>query len=126
MSPANSLVGSTAGDQVGYTGTENSFQTTLSNGSYIVKSSSWHNGAVNFSGAITFGGGADCTAGPTVGVITPGNSVLGTAQGGGSTMNSAYDPVNHQIVVSRPADNIVTLFVTNGCTRRVFLPAIAQ
>ena len=41
VSAANSLVGSTAGDQVGYDGV-----TALSNGNYVVSSPDWDNGAV--------------------------------------------------------------------------------
>ena len=41
VSAANSLVGSTAGDDVGA-----SIETTLSNGNYMVISPDWHNGAV--------------------------------------------------------------------------------
>ena len=33
-----------------------------------------------------------------------------------------YDPVNNQLVVGRPADNIVTLFRQNG----IYLPSIMR
>jgi hypothetical protein len=58
-----------------------------------------------------------------VGSITSSNSVLGTSEGGGSSMVFAYDYVNEQLVVGRPADNIVTLFRPFTF---LFLPAVLK
>ncbi len=69
ISSANSLVGSTASDQVGVTGV-----TFLSNGNYVVLSPSWDNGTVTNAGAVTWGSG---TAGVT-GVISSANSLVGS------------------------------------------------
>jgi hypothetical protein len=103
VSAANSLVGSTAYDHVGYDGV-----TALSNGNYVVCSPDWSDGwtGTHWAGAVTWG---DRTGG-TIGPIVADNSVLGTAANGGQSMVWAYDAVNRQLVVGRPADNIVTLF----------------
>ncbi len=102
VSASNSLVGGTADDNVG-----NSI-TALSNGSYMVSSSSWDNpsGSIVGTGAISYGSGV----GGTVGLISAFNSVRGTTGNGGGSQNSIFDTVNNQLVVGRPADNIVTLF----------------
>ena len=102
VSTANSLFGSTDGDNLGdYSGV-----TALSNGNYVVKSSNWHNGAATQVGAVTLGEGIVGSTGP----VSAANSVLGTAADGGGSMNFVFDDVNQQLVVGRPADNIVTLF----------------
>ncbi|MBC8113659.1 MAG: hypothetical protein H7062_04735, partial [Candidatus Saccharimonas sp.] len=51
VSAANSLVGSTTGDQVGSSGV-----TVLSNGNYVVSSMNWDGASLNV-GAVTFGSG---------------------------------------------------------------------
>lgn len=101
VSPANSLVGSTAGDVVGISGI-----TLLANGGYMVRSPFWDNGAVNMAGAITLGNGSIGTRGP----VDSARSVLGLTPNGGPSMNFAFDSVNNQYVVGRRADNIVTLW----------------
>ena len=69
ISAANTLVGSTAGDQVGGDGV-----TALSNGNYVVRSSNWENGAIVNVGAATWGSG---TAGVT-GAVSAANSLVGS------------------------------------------------
>ncbi len=69
VSASNSLVGSTAGDQVGNAGI-----TALSNGNYLVKSGNWANGAIINAGAATWGSG---TSGVT-GVVSAANSLVGS------------------------------------------------
>ena len=69
ISASNSLVGSTANDQVGNGGI-----TALSNGNYVVNSPSWDNGAVVDAGAVAWGNG---TAG-TIGAISASNSLVGS------------------------------------------------
>jgi uncharacterized repeat protein (TIGR01451 family) len=67
---ANSLVGSTAGDNVGQT------VTALPNGNYVVSESSWHNGAALASaGAVTWGNGATGISG----AISTANSLVGAS-----------------------------------------------
>jgi hypothetical protein len=100
VNPSNSLVGSHAGDSVGI------FGGALTNGDYVVRSPFWDNGNATDVGAITWAFVASGLAGP----INGNNSVIGDATGGGSSMVFAYDQVNNQLVVGRPADNLVTLF----------------
>ncbi len=101
VSAANSLVGNSANDSVGFYDA-----TALGNGGYVVMNPYWDNGAMANTGAVTWGNGTAGTAGP----ISAQNSVRGTAAGNGSSMIWAFDYANDQLVVGRPADNIVTLF----------------
>jgi len=112
VSVTNSLVGSTAGDQVG------DDVTALSDGNYVVRSPYWDNGAATDAGAVTLGNGATSVVGP----ITATNSVRGTATAGGSAMVFDYSGVNGQLVVGRPADNIVSIM---GFLR-VYLPLVRK
>ncbi|MBN2550782.1 MAG: hypothetical protein JXB15_16580 [Anaerolineales bacterium] len=100
VSAANSLVGSTAGDQVG-----NDTSAGLSNGSYVVLNSVWDNVTLVNAGALTWWYGHSRLSGP----VNKGNSLLGVKPGKGYGMNFNYDEVNHQLVVGRPYDNLVTL-----------------
>ena len=73
VSASNSLVGTTTGDQVGYSGV-----TVLSNGNYVVASGYWNNGITDSAfGAVTWGNGAS----GTVGAISAANSLVGTTLG---------------------------------------------
>ncbi|MBK8304877.1 MAG: hypothetical protein IPK98_16350 [Chloracidobacterium sp.] len=72
IAAANSLVGTTAGDNVGNEGI-----TVLPNGNYVVRSSLWDNGGATNAGAVTWCGGT----GATVGAISPTNSIVGTRSG---------------------------------------------
>jgi hypothetical protein len=112
VSSSNSLVGSTADDQVG------SLVTALSNGNYVVSSPYWDSSGVANVGAVTMA----CIASGIRGPITGANSVRGTAAGGGSDMVFAYDDANDQLVVGRPADNTVTLFRVF----QVYLPLVLR
>jgi hypothetical protein len=114
VSTVNSLVGSTAGDQVGHGGV-----TPLGDGNYVVLSPDWDNGGAADAGAVTWGWGAGGARGP----ITSESSVLGTATNGGSSLVFAHDPINLQLVVGRPADNIVNLFRPY---MRVFMPLVLR
>lgn len=94
VSAANSLVGTTAGDQVGVTGV-----TALTNGDYIVRSAQWDNGAAANVGAVTFCSGASgCTA-----ILSLSNSLVGA---------SASDGVGNVGVTELSNGNYVVL--TNG------------
>jgi hypothetical protein len=73
VSAASSLVGSTAGDQLG----DLSTVTALSNGNYVVSSPRWDNGAIVDAGAVTFGKGSVGISGP----VSPANSLVGTSEG---------------------------------------------
>jgi len=70
VSASNSLVGATAGDQVGFA------VTALSNGHYVAQSPAWSNGTAGV-GAATWGNGN----GGTVGPVLPGNSLTGSTAG---------------------------------------------
>jgi hypothetical protein len=71
VSSANSLVGTTDHDQVGFPGIR-----VLRNGNYVVKSSYWSNGAAARAGAITWVDGAVGVSG----LVSPSNSLVGTAE----------------------------------------------
>jgi hypothetical protein len=101
VSSANSLVGSTAGDQVGY-----GHIVDLSNGNYYVHSPLWDNDAEVDAGAVTWGNGM----GGTFGIITIDNSVCGAVSGSGLKMIYQFDAINYQLVVGNRRENIVTLF----------------
>ncbi|MDB6140526.1 MAG: filamentous hemagglutinin N-terminal protein, partial [Verrucomicrobiaceae bacterium] len=68
VSAANSLVGSTAGDFVGYN------VCVLANGNYVVASSLWDNGSIANVGAVTWGSGTSGITGP----VSAANSLVGT------------------------------------------------
>lgn len=68
LSASNSLVGSSKGDWVGI-----SFPTILSNGNYVVETSSWH----TYTGASTWGDGSKGVSG----VISASNSLVGSLPG---------------------------------------------
>ena len=72
VSAVNGLAGSTANDQVGIV------IALLYNGSYVVSSPNWDNGAKVDAGAVTLGIGAGCAAGSSaaVGPITGANSIV--------------------------------------------------
>ena len=116
VSTSNSLVGTTANDQVGSNGIE-----TLPNGNYSVNSPQWDNPAGNSAavvrpaamtfqslaastivdaGAVTFGVG---TSGVN-GQITTTNSALGTGSVSGS-QSVVLDNVNHNFFAQFPSSN---------------------
>jgi filamentous hemagglutinin family protein len=72
VSSANSLVGATASDQIGWNGSK-SMVVALSNGHYVVGSRYWDNGVADV-GAATWGNGA----GGTVGAVSSANSLVGS------------------------------------------------
>ena len=85
VSTANSLVGSQTSDYVG-----SGHVTALSNGNYVVRSSSWANGTATDAGAVTWGNG---TTG-VKGVVSAANSLVGSKTddlvGGGAQVGSGY------------------------------------
>lgn len=90
VSAANSLVGSSANDNVGTS------VTALANGNFVATSSQWDNGAIANAGAATWGSG---TVGVT-GSISAANSLVGS---------SANDQVGSHGLVSLPTGNYVVL-----------------
>ncbi|HEX4607058.1 MAG TPA: hypothetical protein VH092_02545, partial [Urbifossiella sp.] len=92
VSAANSLVGTTANDNVALNGI-----TALTNGNYVVASPFWHNGAAVSAGATTWGSGTTGVAGP----VSAANSLIGTTAGDlvGSTITAL---TNGNYVVASP------------------------
>jgi hypothetical protein len=90
VSAANSLVGATPGDWVGYG------VVVLANGNYVVASPYWRDGVDADAGAVTWGdGGAGVT-----GVVSTANSIVGASAGEG--MSSVYPLANGNYVVANP------------------------
>ncbi len=67
ISDSNSLVGTTAYDEVGYS-------VALTNGNYVVSDPGWNNGSAAQAGAATWGNGATGRSG----VVSAANSLVGT------------------------------------------------
>ena len=111
VSAANSLVGSSAADNVGDGGV-----IALSNGDYVVGTYSWDNVGIIDAGAITLRRASE-HLGAT---ITAENSVLGGVANGGDSMVFDYDSKRGQLAVGRPAENIVTLFKADLLFRNGF------
>ncbi|MBK9530068.1 MAG: hypothetical protein IPO41_17565 [Acidobacteria bacterium] len=74
VSAENSLIGSTAGDQVGQGFSSLVRIQPLPNGNYIVGSNLWDNGSAANAGAVTWGSGNTGVAG----IITSANSLVGS------------------------------------------------
>jgi hypothetical protein len=97
VSSSNSLVGSTASDQVGASGI-----TTLTNGSYVVRSQNWDNGSVVNAGAVTWGSGTSGVSG----AVSSSNSLVGSTandQVGGASISTLTN--GHYVVRSSEWDN---------------------
>ncbi len=121
LSITNSLVGNTVDDRIGWEDYSGKGGVTgLSNGNYVVHSPLWNNDMATIVGAVTLGDGQS----GTVGLITADNSVRGSTAGGGWNLNFDYDYTHHQLVVGRPADNIVTLL--RSISYQVYLPLVIK
>ena len=125
VSPAKSLVGNQAGDEVGlrsFTDYDGNGVVALEDGSYVVVSSYRDNGVIDGAGAITWCKNPfeDCT-----GEISPDNSVLGQVANGGIDMNFTYDSPYLQLAVGQPDDNKVTLF-RMGNNYPIFIPRVSR
>lgn len=83
VGPSNSLVGTTANDQIGY-----NFAVGLSNGNYVVASPGWSSGAIASAGAITWGNGHSGISGP----VSAENSLVGISAG--DSVGSGYEHDN--------------------------------
>lgn len=124
VSPANSLVGSRSGDEVGR------IVRPLGNGEFVVATSIYDNGEIVDAGAVSYLKGIPSSFASSddaqkdssrfnreqksnlgnFGLINLFNSVIGTTANGGTSMQFSFDSRNKQLVVSRPDDTIVTLF----------------
>jgi hypothetical protein len=107
VSPANSLVGSTANDAVGFGSV-----TALTNGNYVVTSPFWDNGAITNAGAVTLG----LANGSVIGAITSTHSVLGLTADEGFSQPFSYDATRNQLAVGLPRSNRVVLQRTGIAT----------
>lgn len=96
VSAANSLIGSSRGDQTGSGGV-----TALLNGNYVVSSPNWNNGSVLHVGAVTWGNGAT----GTFGKVSAANSLVGNTLEDkvGSNYNAGVTPLtNGNYLVGTP------------------------
>ena len=109
VSDLNSLVGTTAGDQVGVGGV-----TALSNGNYVVSSQSWVNGSLVSAGAATWGSGT----GGTVGEVTDLNSLVG-GSASANLQAIVEDTVNGTYLVRFTSDT------SGGAGGRVYAASIS-
>lgn len=98
ISPGNSLVGSTNGDQISNPGVD-----ALAGDKYLVRSAFFDNGAVVNGGAFTLGS----ALGGTFGVVGSANSIVGTATDGISAYD--YDAARDRLYVGRAASNDVAI-----------------
>lgn len=101
ISAANSLVGSSANDNVGINSTH-----ALKNGHYVVRSPNWDNGGTADTGALTWGDGN----GGTAGVVNAANSLVGAA---------ASEKLGNYTFVALPDGNYVVnspLWANGGAT----------
>jgi hypothetical protein len=114
ISASNSLVGSTAGDNVGFTGSSGGGDVSvypLPNGNYLVFSHFWDNkisGTVTNAGALTLGD----SNGGTVGPITGCNSIVGSVANQGTTLSFAYNPAANNLLGGLPAEKKVVVGVS--------------
>ena len=74
VSAANSLVGSTADDELGGNWWKGGV-TVLTNGNYVLSAPQWNNGTISDAGAVTWGNGM----GGTTGVVSASNSLIGSS-----------------------------------------------
>jgi trimeric autotransporter adhesin len=96
VSKANSLYGTTAGDQVGVGGA-----TALTNGNYVVRSYAWSNGSTGQVGAMTWVNGAT----GLVGAVSTANSLYGTTAYDAVGLGGATALTNGNYVVASPEWN---------------------
>lgn len=93
VNSANSLIGATAGDHVGFSGV-----TVLANGNYVVRSEDWDNGSVIDAGAVTWGNG---NTGIT-GTVNLDNSLVGSTTGDDAGSSNVITLTNGNFVLRSP------------------------
>ncbi|MEY4249771.1 MAG: hypothetical protein RJA87_1404, partial [Pseudomonadota bacterium] len=97
VSSANSLVGSTAYDQVGSGGV-----ISLTNGNYVVASPFWNSGALTYAGAVTWGDGRLGVKG----AVSSGNSLVGSTANDKVGQGGVHEVGDgNYVVVSQSWDN---------------------
>jgi hypothetical protein len=103
ISAQNSLVGTTANDQVGTGFAE------LDNGGYAVFSQHWDNAGIVDAGALTFSDGRGVR-----GAINANNSILGRRANSFPFSAFDYDRRRDRFIVGRSTLNVVTIFTLQG------------
>jgi hypothetical protein len=93
VSSSNSLVGSRTNDYVGSTGA-----TALTNGNYVVASSTWASGTMLYVGAVTWGNGTSGISG----VVSSSNSLVGSTASDQVGLNGVTALTNGNYVVLSP------------------------
>jgi hypothetical protein len=101
VGPANSLVGGSANDQVGFDDGYRGGTTALANGNYVVWSPLWDNGTAADAGAVTWGSGTTGISG----VISSANSVTGVTAGDFFSWVEVTELTNGHYVLSLPGWN---------------------
>ncbi|WP_199237588.1 filamentous hemagglutinin N-terminal domain-containing protein, partial [Azospirillum sp. TSH64] len=96
ISAANSLVGTSAYDGVGYQ------VTTLANGNYAVSSYQWANGTATSAGAVTWGNGTSGLSG----TISEVNSIIGSQASAWLGSDSPIVAADGSLIISSPRDGI--------------------
>ena len=113
VSTANSLVGSTAFDLVGFSGV-----TALTNGNYVVSSREWDNGAVGDAGAATWGNGTTGISGE----VSAANSLVGLVASS-SLQVTVLDNVNNHFIAVFVAEGKVRVGSQKASQTITFAPA---
>jgi hypothetical protein len=113
VTTSNSLVGSQAGDRVGYSAF------ALDTNKYVVTNRYWDNGGTTDAGAVSWCNVATGCIGP----VTNQNSVLGEIASGGGGMTFAYESQHNHLLVGRPAENKVTVVTLDY---KLYLPIIKR
>jgi len=111
VSAANSMVGSTDSDYLGF-----DIIAPQSNGKYIVVNFDWDNGPIVDAGAVIEG---NANGGP-VGPLSSANGVLGTTAFDGTNLSYDYDATKDLLVVGQPAGNVVSLFNSDSIFKNGF------
>lgn len=107
VTAANSLAGSTSGDNVGSPSI-----TTLNNGHYVVRSPSWNNAGLAGAGAATWGNGATGVSG----VISAANSLVGGSANDNVSSGDITALANGNYVVASPNWDNGALFNSGAAT----------
>ncbi|WP_165940079.1 T9SS type A sorting domain-containing protein [Dyadobacter psychrotolerans] len=102
---SNSLVGSTANDNLGYY-----FTSPLTDGNYLVRGVNWDNGLNVNVGSMTLGNGSYAVTG----VVNPCNSVIGSDANEGPSLKPVYNYPKAYLIVGTPQENAINIFKPTG------------
>ncbi len=100
VSAANSLVGTRTNERVSYSWLEG-----LSNNDYLVTGEYWPSGAMYGEGSVAWCDGANGCTGSASWYPRRAAGTISESE----RLQGHYDPVNNQVLVGRPEDNIVTV-----------------